>query len=64
MSTTGEQLQNSIAEPEGTHLEFEGARQNYHFDKLVGYCMVLANEGARWFPGPAPANCNFEEPSS
>ena len=21
-------------------------------------------KGARWFPGPVPANCNFDEPSS
>lgn len=43
--TSREQLQNWLAEPEGTRLEFKEAKQNYHFDKLVAYCVALANEG-------------------
>ncbi|MBI5015602.1 MAG: putative DNA binding domain-containing protein [Deltaproteobacteria bacterium] len=45
MPTTREQLQQWLAEPEGTHFEFKEAKQNYHFDKLVEYCVALANEG-------------------
>ena len=45
MPTTREQLQSWLAEPEGTRLEFKEAKQNYHFDKLVEYCVALANEG-------------------
>jgi len=45
MPTTHEQLQLWLAEPEGIHLEFKEAKQNYHFDKLVDYCVALANEG-------------------
>jgi ATP-dependent DNA helicase RecG len=45
MSTTHEQLQHWLAEPEGTRLEFKEAKQNYHFEKLVEYCVALANEG-------------------
>lgn len=45
MQTTAEQLQQWLAEPEGVRLEFKEAKQNYHFDKLVEYCVALANEG-------------------
>lgn len=45
MTTTGEELQNWLEEPEGTRLEFKEARQSYQFDKLVDYCVALANEG-------------------
>ncbi len=45
MLTTAEQLQHWLAEPEGVRLEFKEAKQNYHFDKLVEYCVALANEG-------------------
>lgn len=45
MQTTAEQLQHWLAEPEGIRLEFKEAKQNYHFDKLVEYCVALANEG-------------------
>jgi ATP-dependent DNA helicase RecG len=34
-----------LAEPEGEHLEFKEARENYQFEKLVKYCAALANEG-------------------
>lgn len=45
MPTTIEQLHHGLKEPEGIHLEFKEAKQNYHFDKLVEYCVALANEG-------------------
>src|SRR6185295_6535870 len=45
MSTTREQLQLWLAEPESTRLEFKEAKQSYHFEKLVEYCVALANEG-------------------
>ena len=45
MPTTPEQLQQWLTEPEGTRLEFKEAKTNYHFDKLVDYCVALANEG-------------------
>ncbi len=43
--TSIEQLHTWLAEPEGTNIEFKEAKQNYHFDKLVEYCVALANEG-------------------
>ena len=45
MITTPEQLVYWLAEPEGLRLEFKEARNSYHFDKLVRYCVALANEG-------------------
>ena len=30
---------------EGEHVEFKEAKSNFHFDKLVDYCVALANEG-------------------
>jgi ATP-dependent DNA helicase RecG len=45
MQTAIEQLHAWLAEPEGIHLEFKEAKQNYHFEKLVEYCVALANEG-------------------
>jgi ATP-dependent DNA helicase RecG len=45
MHTSREQLQQWLEEPEGTNLEFKEAKNNYHFDKLVEYCVALANEG-------------------
>ena len=43
--TSEEQLRRWLAEPEGERLEFKSATQNYHFEKLVDYCVALANEG-------------------
>ena len=45
MPTTREEFQRWLDEPEGVHLEFKEAKQNYHFEKLVEYCVALANEG-------------------
>ena len=45
MPTTQEQLQQWLHEPEGTNFEFKEAKQSYQFDKLVEYCVALANEG-------------------
>jgi ATP-dependent DNA helicase RecG len=45
MPTTDDQLQRWLTEPEGTRLEFKEAKHNFHFDKLVDYCVALANEG-------------------
>ena len=45
MPTTPEQLRHWLSEPEGTHFEFKEAKNNFQFDKLVGYCVALANEG-------------------
>jgi ATP-dependent DNA helicase RecG len=45
MRTSIEQLNQWLTEPEGIRLEFKEAKQNYHFDKLVEYCVALANEG-------------------
>jgi hypothetical protein len=30
---------------EDEHLEFKEAKTNFHFEKLVDYCVALANEG-------------------
>ena len=45
MHTTPEQLMQWLSEPEGVRLEFKEARNRYDFDKLVQYCVALANEG-------------------
>ncbi len=45
MQTPTELLAHWLSEPEGTRLEFKSARDNYHFEKLVEYCVALANEG-------------------
>ncbi|HET7313607.1 ATP-binding protein [Salinisphaera sp.] len=43
--TSLEELRHWIAAPEAEHLEFKSARRNYHFEKLLDYCVALANEG-------------------
>lgn len=43
--TTSEQIERLLTEPEGDRLEFKTASNNFHFDKLVDYCVALANEG-------------------
>jgi len=45
MRTTPDQLQQWLTEPEGTRLEFKEAKARYDFDKLLQYCVALANEG-------------------
>lgn len=45
MATSPQQFYELLNSPEGTHLEFKSARQQYDFDKLVDYCVALANEG-------------------
>lgn len=43
--TSADQIARWLSEPEGERLEFKSARNNYQFDKLVDYCVALANEG-------------------
>lgn len=43
--TTPQQLRQWLEEPEGVGLEFKEAKQTYHFEKLLEYCVALANEG-------------------
>ncbi len=43
--TSPEQFEKVLSAPEGTRLEFKAARTSYEFDKLVNYCVALANEG-------------------
>ena len=45
MRTTPERFRQWLAEPEGARLEFKEARTRFDFDKLVQYCVALANEG-------------------
>ena len=45
MKTLLDQLISYLEAPEGTQLEFKEASKNYHFEKLVDYCVALANEG-------------------
>jgi ATP-dependent DNA helicase RecG len=40
-----QQLQQWLSEPEGEHLEFKEAKNGFHFEKIVKYCAALANEG-------------------
>jgi ATP-dependent DNA helicase RecG len=44
-ATSPEQLQAWLAEPEGARLEFKEAKTRFDFEKLVDYCVALANEG-------------------
>ncbi len=43
--TTPEQFQAYLTAVEGTRIEFKEAKNNFHFDELVQYCVALANEG-------------------
>ncbi len=43
--TTPEQFKTHLSSPEGARLEFKSARTSYEFNKLVEYCVALANEG-------------------
>lgn len=43
--TSAEQLADWITTAEGKKFEFKTARNNYHFETLVEYCVALANEG-------------------
>lgn len=46
MDVTLEQLEQWLLAPsEDEHLEFKEAKNDYDFEKLVGYCVALANEG-------------------
>ena len=45
MRTPPEHLQQWLTEPEGTRLEFKEAKSRYDFEKLLQYCVALANEG-------------------
>lgn len=46
MTITRSQLENWIAAPsENEHLEFKAAKTRFDFEKLVRYCVALANEG-------------------
>lgn len=45
MPTSLEQLREWLQRPEGIRLEFKEAKNNYHFDKLLEYCVALANKG-------------------
>jgi ATP-dependent DNA helicase RecG len=42
---TPEEITHLLAQPEGERLEFKSARNNYQFDRLIEYCVALANEG-------------------
>jgi ATP-dependent DNA helicase RecG len=44
MPTTLDQLAAWLAAPEGPRLEFKEAKGGFHFDKLVDYCVAVANE--------------------
>jgi ATP-dependent DNA helicase RecG len=43
--TTPERFQSWLDAPEGTRREFKSATGGFHFEKLVEYCVALANEG-------------------
>lgn len=46
--TTAAQFQEWLDAPEGRQLEFKSATGGFHFDKLVDYCVAIANEGGGW----------------
>lgn len=43
--TSLQQIAQWLAEPEGRQLEFKSASNNFHFERLVDYCVAIANEG-------------------
>lgn len=43
--TTPELLTQHLLAPEGVQLEFKAARNEFHFEKLVDYCVAIGNEG-------------------
>ncbi|MDB5851202.1 MAG: transcriptional regulator [Rhodoferax sp.] len=45
MPTSHEQFLHWLMQPEGQRLEFKEAKGSYPLDKLVNYCVALANEG-------------------
>jgi ATP-dependent DNA helicase RecG len=45
MHMTLEQLRSLMKAKEAEHLEFKEAKERYDFEKLVRYCVALANEG-------------------
>ena len=45
MTVSINELQTWMNDQEGEHLEFKEAKTNFHFEKLVKYCIALANEG-------------------
>ena len=45
MTTSSEQFARWLAAPEGRHLEFKAASNNYDAEKLARYCVALANAG-------------------
>ena len=45
MSMSLENLLSLMSSPEDEHLEFKEAKSNFHFEKLVKYCVAIANEG-------------------
>jgi ATP-dependent DNA helicase RecG len=45
MATTEEQFQSWLDTPEGPQLEFKSAISGFHFERLLEYCVALANEG-------------------
>lgn len=45
MHTTPEQFHAWLDAPEASHFEFKSAAGGFHFDRLVDYCVAIANEG-------------------
>ena len=43
--TAPDEFSKILAEPEGARIEFKSARGGFHFDKLLEYCVAIANEG-------------------
>lgn len=43
--TTPAQFDSYLSAPEGSRIEYKEAKNNYHFENLVKYCVALANEG-------------------
>ncbi len=43
--TSSEQIARWLTEPEGERIKFKTASNNFHFEKLVDYCVARANEG-------------------
>lgn len=68
--TTSEQFAKWLSAPEGRHLEFKAASNNYDADKLARYCVALANAGGGQIilgvtdkrPRTVPGTTAFQDP--
>jgi len=64
MNVTLEQLKTWMKASEDEHLEFKEAKERFDFEKLVKYCVALANEGGgkSYWELPTKSHAKSSEP--